>query len=116
MENLKIKLFPKWYKTYSRGMSLFPFGIFVKRKDYPDYEKLINHERIHWEQQKEMLCIFFYIWYITEWLINIPKYKNRAYVNLSHEQEAYDNDQDLDYLKNRKRFAWLKYLKYKPVK
>ena len=97
-------------------MSLFPFGIFVKRKDYPDYEKLINHEKIHWEQQKEMLCIFFYLWYLVEWLINIPKYKNRAYVNLSHEQEAYDNDQDLDYLKTRKGFAWLKYLKYKPVK
>jgi len=49
-------------------------------------------------------------------LINIPKYRNRAYVNLSHEQEAYDNDQDLDYLETRKRFAWLRYLKYKPVK
>ena len=147
MENPRIKLFPKWYKTYSRGMSLFPFGIFVKRKDYPDYEKLVNHELIHWQQQKEMFklgiiisfllltiiyslngCalwnlvlllfpfLFFYIWYVIEWLINIPKYKNIAYVNLSHEQEAYDNDQDLDYLEKRKRFAWLKYLKYKPVK
>lgn len=111
MDNHRIKRLPKWFK-YS-GITLFPFGIYVKKGAS---RNLINHELIHWEQQKEMLCIFFYIWYLIEWIINIFIYKNRAYVKLSHEQEAYDNDQDLNYLEKRKRFAWVKYLKYKPVK
>lgn len=99
-----------------RGMSLYPFGIFVKRKDYKDYKKLINHESIHWQQQKEMLCIPFYLWYGIEWVVNVFKYGKRAYIKLSFEQEAYDNDQNLKYLSKRKPYAWIKYLKYKPVK
>jgi len=110
MDKTRIKILPKWFKY--GGISLFPFGIYMKKNRSM---KLINHELIHWEQQKEMLCIFFYIWYLIEWLINIFIYKN-AYKKLSHEQEAYDNDQDLNYLKTRKKYAWLKYLKYKPVK
>lgn len=110
MGNPRIKKVPDWFKK--DGITLFPFGIYVKDGCS---KKLINHELIHWEQQKEMLCIFFYIWYGIEYLINIFIYQN-AYKKLSHEQEAYDNDQNMDYLKTRKRFAWLKYLKYKPVK
>lgn len=110
MEKSRIKIKPKWFK-YS-GISLYPIAIFIKKNGS---KKLINHELIHWQQQKEMLCIFFYIWYGIEYLINIFIYQN-AYKKLSHEQEAYDNDQNMDYLKTRKRFAWLKYLKYKPVK
>ena len=112
----RFKKFPKWFKTSSRGMSLYPFGIYLKRFDYKDIKKLKNHESIHWEQQKEMLCIFFYLWYLIEWIVNIFIYKKRAYVKLSHEQEAYDNDQDLTYLSKRKKYSWFKYLKYKPVK
>jgi len=116
MGKVQIKVFPSWFKTSSRGMSLYPIAIFVKRKDYSDYYKLVNHEKIHWQQQKEMLCIFFYLWYLIEWIVNIFIYKRKAYLNLSHEQEAYDNDKNMKYLKYRKRFAWIKYLNYKPVK
>jgi hypothetical protein len=97
-------------------MSLYPIAIFVKKKTYKDYKKLINHESIHWQQQKEMLGLFFYLWYFIEWFINIFIYGKRAYVKLSHEQEAYDNDQNLNYLVKRKRYSWVKYIKYKPVK
>lgn len=34
--------------------------------------------------------------------------KVKAYRSISFEQEAYDNDDNYDYLNNRKRFSWLK--------
>lgn len=98
-----------------RGMSLWPIGIFVKSFDYKDIEKLINHEKIHWQQQKEM-PVLFYLWYGIEWFVNIFFFGKRAYVKISFEQEAYDNDQIIEYLSYRKRFAWIRYLKYKPVR
>jgi len=104
-----------FWKTNSRGVTLWPFGIYLKRFDYPDIDKLKNHECIHWQQQKEMLGIFFYLWYLIEWFINIFKYKNRAYIKISMEQEGYHNRNNLSYLDKRKRFAWFKYLKYKPI-
>ena len=98
-----------------RGMSLWPFGIYVKRFDYADFTKLVNHEKIHWEQQKE-LPVVFYVLYGLEWFVNLFKYGKRAYINISFEQEAYDNDQIYNYLSYRKRFASFRYLRYKPVK
>ena len=72
-------------------------------------DKLLNHERIHTAQMKEMLFIGFYIWYFVEWLVRLFG-KGNAYRNISFEQEAYDNDDDLTYLDNRKPFEWLKYI------
>ena len=36
--------------------------------------------------------------------------KVKAYRSISYEQEAYDNQNNLNYLKNRKRFNWVKYI------
>jgi hypothetical protein len=116
MEN-PFKLYPKWFNPKNfRGVTIWPFGIYIRRYNYSDIKKLKNHELIHWRQQKEMLGIFFYIWYLIEWIVNIFIYKNKAYIKLSHEQEAYDNDKNLSYLKKRKPYSWIKYLKHKPVK
>ena len=106
------KLYPSWMAKIMgsyRGISLYPFGVYVKRMDYRDMDILVNHENIHWAQQKEMLVIPFYIWYVIEWVINIFKFGKRAYIKLSFEQEAYDNDKDLSYLNNRNMFSWLRY-------
>lgn len=80
-------------------------------------EKTINHESIHTEQMKETLYIFFYIWYGTEYVIRLAQvlYKkdytaHQAYKDISFEQEAYKYDDDLEYIKNRKRYSWLKFL------
>lgn len=72
-------------------------------------KKVINHESIHTEQMKEMLYIFFYIWYLIEWLIKciLPPMAT-AYRDISFEQEAYMNEYDYNYLENRKHYAWLK--------
>lgn len=86
------------------------FGLLFVRKDAIMSEEDINHESIHTAQMKEMLYIFFYIWYIIEWIIRLFK-KGNAYRNISFEQEAYSNEDNLEYLKDRKYYAWFKYIK-----
>lgn len=86
------------------------FGIVFSRVSLSEEEK--RHEYIHTLQQREMLFIFFYIWYAIEWLVKLAKYRNRylAYRNLSFEKEAYRHQADASYPKSRKRFAWKNYL------
>lgn len=97
------------------------FGVLFARKGSKIDDKTINHESIHTAQMKEMLYILFYIWYIIEWVIRLFM-KGNAYRNISFEREAYDNDDNLNYIKERKHYSWLKYIKIgnygkpKPIK
>lgn len=103
-----MKIIRNKYIPFSGYKAMNLFGIlFVRGKAVID-EKTLNHEKIHSAQIKELLYIFFYMWYVIEWLIRLPK--GNAYRNISFECEAYENDDDLNYLKNRKRFAFLKHL------
>lgn len=90
------------------------FGILFARNEYRNKisNRTINHESIHTAQIKEMGYVFFYVWYLVEWLIRLFINSN-AYRNISFEREAFINDDNLDYLKTRKRFSWLKYIKQK---
>lgn len=81
------------FKGY-KAITIWPF-IFA-RKQLNDID--INHEKIHGRQQLELLIILFYIIYLIEWFI-------KGYRNISFEREAYSNEQNLQYLKNRKWFA-----------
>lgn len=72
-------------------------------------EKDYNHEAIHTAQMKEMLYVFFYIWYFVEWIIRLFG-KGNAYRSLGFEKESYSNDDNLNYLATRPKFAWWKYL------
>jgi len=54
--------------------------------------------------------LFFYIEYVIEWFIKVILPPQGAYYDLSTEREAHNHDQNLDYLKTRKHFAWLKYM------
>ncbi len=67
---------------------------------------------IHIQQQLEMLLIPFYIFYILNFIINYIIYLNifKAYKNIVFEKEAYANDSNLNYLKNRSIAPWLIYL------
>ena len=58
----------------------------------------------------EMGIIFFYIWYLVEWLIKYLLHGKQAYYHLSFETEAYYNEDDLNYLYTRKHYAWIKYI------
>lgn len=93
------------------GITIFPF-VFVKYAQLKQDKALINHERIHLRQQLELLLIPFLLWYWIEFLIRYIQYKNwrQAYRNISFEREAYKHEQDLDYLKNRPFWNFLKYL------
>lgn len=84
------------------------FGILFVRKRAVISDIDINHEAIHTAQMKELLYVFFYILYFIEWLIRLRK--GNAYRSISFEIEAYDNENNLDYLKNREKFNFIKYL------
>ena len=111
--------------------------LFTRKKELS--EKLINHEKIHSIQILELavfgiiltlilsfifkfsilyslLGIFtFYIWYCVEYILIrfFHKKQNDAYHDISLEEEAYHNDDNLNYLKTRKYFNWIKYIKLK---
>jgi len=87
------------------GICLAPIHIQI-RDGYITIRR-VNHEKIHWKQQMEMLIIPFYLWYFIEWITRWFINGKQAYMKLLFEVEAYDNDDNLDYLKTRKRFAWL---------
>ena len=103
-------LIPKGY----RGMAVFPFVLMKYDLDKANMI-FVNHEKIHLKQQKEMLILPFFIWYFLEYLIRLIQYKNAAlaYQNISFEREAYANETDFNYLKNRTFFQFLKYITLK---
>ena len=90
------------------AMAIFPF-ILIHQKTIPAGDRLINHERIHLQQQLELLILPFYIWYVLEYLIYRIKFKNhdKAYRAIRFEKEAYNNDSDLNYLQKRKLYNYL---------
>jgi hypothetical protein len=68
-----------------------------------------RHETIHWQQYIELGIIGFPILYFIYWLIGLAKYRDGAiaYVQIPFEQEAYDNDNDENYLLKRRRYNWI---------
>lgn len=122
------------FKGY-KVIAILPF-IFARKsaKWLKDY--VVNHETIHLRQQLEvliasliiilaMILIFgiswwwmsasllvYYAWYVAEWLIRwaVCHDRNLAYKNIAFEQEAYLNEHDMGYLKDRRLFAWVEYI------
>jgi len=93
----------------AQAMALYPFMLFKNSKLELD-SRLIRHEQIHFKQQLELLIVFFYILYLLNYLINLVRFRNhdKAYFQICFEKEAYQNDHDLEYMKNRKLFSWIK--------
>ena len=70
-----------------------------------------SHENIHWQQYLDVGILLFpilYYFYYFKYLF-LTQDKKAAYYLIPFEREAYANQEDLDYWKNRKRFSWLKY-------
>lgn len=103
-------LIPKGY----RGMAVFPF-VLVKYVSDKKNEVFINHEKIHLRQQLELLILPFFLWYLIEYVVRLVQYKNTnlAYHNISFEREAYQNETDMNYLRNRPFFRFIQFLKHK---
>lgn len=94
---------------FPRFAAINLFGILFVRKNVILTDRIINHESIHTAQIKELLYVFFYIFYLIEWLFKLLKLFLKSYYNISFEREAYQNEENLEYLKSRKRFGFLKY-------
>lgn len=94
-----------------KAMNLFGLFLFVRKGAKMSSED-INHEEIHSKQWQELLYIGFLLWYGIEYVIRLFEFKSfiSAYKNISLEREAYDNQSNLMYLCNRKKFVFLKYL------
>ena len=114
------------------AMTVWPW-IFV-RKWRRITTALMTHERLHGEQQKEMLVVgcvlaavllaagcgwwslislgLFFEWYVIEYIIRflLTFSHRKSYRGISFEKEAYENQCDLAYLYSRKRYAWLRYV------
>jgi|TARA_R110000822_G_scaffold179611_1_gene319392 hypothetical protein len=92
-------------------MTLWPFVV-LKHHTLKEDAVFLNHEKIHLHQQAELLILFFYLWYGFEFLIRLIQYKNRykAYRNISFEREAYHHESEINYLKKRKPYGFLKFL------
>lgn len=106
---------PKGYKA----MTIGPL-IFVKKGTVLSGQE-VNHESIHWEQYKETFIIGFFLVYVIEFILKFillsftieykkdeRSYWNRVYHSLSMEREAYNHQDEPNYIKERKHFAWLK--------
>jgi hypothetical protein len=87
------------------AITLFPFIVSKEKMD----ETTLNHEKIHIEQQKELLVVFFYLLYAYYFIENYYFYRDThtAYMMIPFEREAYEYDGDLSYLSKRKRYRWL---------
>jgi hypothetical protein len=59
-----------------------------------------------------MLVIPFFLWYGLEYLIRFIQYRDwkTAYLNISFEREAYQNEKNLHYLKLRSFWDFIKFL------
>lgn len=77
------------------GIVLWPF-ILVNNKHN---RRLVNHERIHEHQIKDCGVLWFYILYLRYHL-------KFGYRNNPFEVEAFQNDNNLDYLLTREKRKW----------
>ena len=100
----------KWI-PFGRGMyAINLFGIIFTKQHLTRID--VNHEYIHTLQQRELLFVFFYLLYVTEWIVRVIQTRSliKGYLRICFEREAYENQRQLDYRETRKFFAWRKYL------
>ena len=88
------------------------FGVVFVRKGTAPSEVDVRHEQIHTEQIRETLYVGFYVLYLMMFIWQFVKAWNwsKAYRAVPFEREAYDNEQDENYLENRIHYGWKKYL------
>lgn len=84
------------------------FGILFVKKEMKLTREVINHEKIHTCQMRELGYVPFYIIYVLEWLLRMVQHRGRIYESyyaISFEREAYANADNLRYRANREHFA-----------
>lgn len=66
---------------------------------------------VRWWVAVPVTLLNFYLWYVFVWFVQLilPPY-DRAYRDICFEVEAYTNEDNPDYLKTRRWFAWWHYI------
>ena len=105
----KVIISPRFCKLMSifidvYAITLYPFIIAKEPLPIITY----NHEKIHLVQQKELWVVGFYLLYVWYWLKARARGLNgkKAYYAIPFEKEAYQNQNNLKYIKTRKPHAW----------
>lgn len=96
------------YIPFKGFKAMYFCGCLFVRRGSSLTERDIRHESIHHAQAKELLFLFFYLWYGIEYLVRLFMAGN-AYRNLSFEREAYANEANAEYLKTRIHYSFIKY-------
>lgn len=104
-------LFKVLIKQDAIAIALWPF-IIVRHPMFKYDVRIINHERIHLRQQLEMAILFFYVWYVLEFLYHYSKLRHidKAYFAISFEREAYYYENDYAYLSQRRFWNFWNFL------
>lgn len=123
----------KLLRIIGKKLITLPWGIYAAPMALVSEEDLA-HELTHVAQYREITftCLIltlpvafialwvllipfvvFYLWFGIEWLVHFIRLKDPhlAYRRISFEREAYDNEDDPEYLMRRAVFAFLKYLR-----
>lgn len=58
----------KWLLKPFRGMTIPPFGIFIK-KEFKGNDQILKHDLIHWKQYQRMGFFMYYFRYFVQLLI-----------------------------------------------
>lgn len=98
-------------------------GKFIFTKDASKLnERIIRHETIHYYQQAETAYVIFFVMYFLSFVCQLIRCTfskkigrhergnnsvwNRAYRTILFEREAYEHENDEEYLKKRLPWAW----------
>lgn len=105
-----MKIIYNKYIPFKGFLAINLFGVLFVRGTWRDLNaRVLNHEKIHTAQMKELGYVFFYLLYLMEWLFRLCTGSENAYREISFEREAYDNEGNNEYLHSRKRYAmWRK--------
>lgn len=102
---IRVKQYNRFLKLilskYVIAITLWPFGIYYREEMSVD---TYQHELIHWRQQKEMIGVFFYLWYVLEWFVKLFFFGRYAYYHISFEEEAFNWE------KETRHYGWIKYI------
>lgn len=100
------------------GFVIFPFIVLntsVILHPLTDQSALIDHEKVHFAQQRELLIFGAFLIFWIEFLIKFFLYRDKLSakeirLKVSFEREALENQKTPDYFKTRKPYAWVKYI------
>src|SRR5678815_4332787 len=84
---INMKIIRNKYIPFKGFRAINLFGILFVRGNAKISEVTLNHEKIHTAQMKEMLYIFFYLWYVFEWIIRLFMKGNAYRLSLIHISE-----------------------------